>query len=276
LQNIGEKIGRNTYIGNINFTILNGIKINDINIILKNGSEISLQNSDFDIGIFGVLFNKSVKGNAYLQNVKYSKDKTSVSIVLRSDFDIKFASFSQYPSKGDMKLELQNIIANGITIQGFEIPPVRFSSIRAELNLLNNKLNLNDIVFTGPDLKGNISGSIVLAKFLQQSQLNINITVDSSSALLDNYKILLESMIDESNKIQLNIKGTLSNPKIETNKSRQEISNRKTDSEDLLEQKFKAEANTEDVMEKTAIKNRRESFNNIKKSRPVTPGVKAF
>ena len=217
LQTLGEKIGRNAYIGDINFSLIDNIKINEINLILKNSSEISLQNSDIDIGLFSAILQKSIKGNANIQNIKYTKDNTSINTVLNSDFDLNFNSFSEYPN-GELKVELQNIIANGITIQGFEIPPVRFSSVTAKLDILKNKVNINDIIFTGPDLRGRISGSMELANFLQQSLLNLNISIDSSSALLENYKILLERWIDDTNKIQLKDNGTISNPKINSKK----------------------------------------------------------
>lgn len=285
LQTIGDKIGKNIYIGDINFSLVDSTSINDISINFDDKSEINLQNSNINIGILPALFKKSIKGYLKIQNLKYTKDKISVSSVFSSDLNLKSISFSEFnKTNGEIKFELQNIIANGINIKGFDIPPLRFSLINANLNIMNNKITINDFMFTGPDLKGRISGSIAgpnlkgriatntikPSTYFRQAQLNLNITVDSSSAILENYKILLESLIDDSNKIQLNISGTISNPKVNTNKTGQRVSNRKTDTLDADEMRNDREApdikaDTYDAREAGMIKKRRES--NIKRSK---------
>ncbi|MBN2038539.1 MAG: type II secretion system protein GspN [Spirochaetes bacterium] len=263
LQAIADKIGKSSYIGDISFSLTDSTKIDEFNITLNNGSEINLQFANIDIGLFSALFNKSVKGNTFIQNIKYSQDKTTVNTVLNSDFDLDFESYSQYPSKGNINLVLQNTIANGISIQGFEIPPVRFSSINADLNINKNKVQIDDIIFTGPDLKGRISGSIELAKFFKQSRLNLNIIIDSSSAILENYKILLQSWIDDSKKIQLNINGTVSNPKVNTNKAGKTALKRNDDfeSDDKFQEKRPPVMKTDniDAYEEKMLRQRRDS-----------------
>ncbi len=168
------------------------------------------------MGIFSALFSNSFNGDIRISNLKYEKDKTSINMVVKSDFSLKFNSMSEFPSNGKIKLDLQNIIANGITIKEFGIPPVRFTSIIADASILKKKITIETFNASGPDIKGNINGFVMPGPSFQQSQLNLNIVVDSSSPFLENYRILLNKWIDNTNKIQLTIRGSISNPNIET------------------------------------------------------------
>ncbi|MBN2402863.1 MAG: type II secretion system protein GspN [Spirochaetes bacterium] len=215
LQTMGENIGRSAYIGEVDFSFFGDTDINNITIILKDGSEINLNNINLDIGIFSVLLKNTVNGNAQINNIKYEKDKTSINMVAKSDFDLRLSSISEFPANGRIKLDMQNIIANGITVKGFDIPPVRFTSITANAGIIKKKITIESFNASGPDIKGSISGTIMLAQSFPQSQLNLNIVIDSSSSFLENYRILLNKWIDSSNKIQLTIRGSISNPNID-------------------------------------------------------------
>ena len=212
LQKAGETMGRSAEIGDINFNLLTGANISSMTIFLKDGSELNFQDIDLDTGIISALLKKTLKGRIQVNNIKYGKDKTSISMVAGSDFNLEFNSFSESPSNGKIKLNLQNVIAKGLTIKGFDIPPVRFSSIYAEATIVKKKINLDAFQVSGPDLKGSIDGTIMLTQSFLQSQLNLNITIDSSSPFLENYRILLSKWINSANKIQLTVRGSASNP----------------------------------------------------------------
>jgi hypothetical protein len=215
-QIIGENIGKSAYMGKMDFSLISNSKISDLSIILKDDSEINLNSIDLDAGILSVIISKSVKGSLQISSIKYKKNNIAVSGIAKSDFDLEFKSFNDYPA-GNIKIDLQNVVANGLNFKGFDIPGIRFSLINGAVSFEKNNMNINDLKFTGPDLKGNLSGSITLAKTFKQSQLNLNLSVDSSSTFLDNYKILLGDILDKSDKIQLSIKGTAGSPKYEYN-----------------------------------------------------------
>lgn len=233
LQTMGENIGRSIDIGKIDFSLLGSSDIDTLTLILKDGSEISMQNINFNIGIFSALLMNSVNGEMKINNIKYDKEKTTLNGVLSSDFNLKFVSFSEFPASGRIKLELQNITANGLTIKGFDIPSVRFTSIAADMNIAKKKISIDNFKAAGPDLKGNITGFVTVANFFPQSQLSLSIIIDSTSSFLANYKILLGKWIDDSNKIQLSVKGSISNPRADAMEQRTETSPRI----DLPEQK---------------------------------------
>ena len=212
LQKAGETLGRSAEIGDINFNLVTGANISSMTIFLKDGAEVNFQTIDLDAGFISAILKNVLKGKIQINNIRYEKDKTSISMVAGSEFDLEFNSMSESPSNGRIKLDLQNVIAKGITIKGFDIPPVRFSSIYTEANIVKKKINIETFQISGPDLTGSISGYIMSAQTFQQSQLNLNITVDSSSPFLENYRILLNKWIDSSNKIQLTVRGSVSNP----------------------------------------------------------------
>jgi hypothetical protein len=215
LQMIGDSIGRSSEIGEVNFNLFTGAGIEGMTIVLKDGSEITFQNVELNMSILPALFSNSFNGKIIINNIKYSKDKTSINMVARSDFNLKFNSISEFPVNGKIKLDLQNVIVNGITVKEFDIPPVRFTSITADASLLKKKITIESLNASGPDIKGSINGSIMAAQSFQQSQLNLNIIVDSSSPFLANYRILLNKWIDSTNKIQLTIRGSMANPNID-------------------------------------------------------------
>ncbi len=224
LQKVGENIGRSAYIGKIDFGLIGSTKIDTMAIVFKDGAELSLQNIDLDINTFSAFLTNSVNGNLHIDNIKYQKEKTSISIVANSEFDLEFNSFSELPVNGSLRLELQNVIANGINIKEFDIPPVRFTSIAADLNILKKKLTINECKISGPDIKGNITGFLVLAKFFQQSQVNLDIVIDSASSFLTNYKIFLGKWMDETDNLRLQIRGSISSPNIDSSARKNDIS----------------------------------------------------
>ncbi len=223
LQTIGESLGRSAEIGDVGFNFFTGANIDSMTIALKDGAEITFQNIDLDIGIFSALLGDSLTGEIKINNIKFSGEKTSVGMVARSDFDLKFGSMSEFPNSGKIKLELQNVVANGINVKEFNIPPVRFTSIIADISIIKRKITIESFNASGPDIKGSINGSITAAQSFQQSQLNLNITVDSSSPFLENYRILLSKWIDSSNKIQLTIRGSIASPNIEATGQKSDI-----------------------------------------------------
>ncbi|MFH0976669.1 MAG: type II secretion system protein GspN [Spirochaetota bacterium] len=216
LQSLGENIGKSANIGEIDFNLLTDSKIESMTITFKDGAELTLTDVDFNIGIISFLIGNTISGDIQIKNLKYEKEKEKITVSGRSDFDLKFNSMSEFPANGRIKLDLKNITANGLIIKEFDIPPVRFSSITADINIAKKKISIDEFKAAGPDIKGSINGSVIVAQFFNQSQLNLNIIIDSSSPFIENYKILLSKWIDNSNKIQLAVKGSISNPRIDS------------------------------------------------------------
>ena len=111
-------------------------------------------------------------------------------------------------------LELNGVSVKGLTIKGFDIPPVRFKTVTADLKISGSRIDIDDVIFMGKDLKGSVKGSITLTKFIKHSKVDLDVEIDSSSALLENYKILLGDKLTSDGKLKTKIKGTLTNPRV--------------------------------------------------------------
>ncbi|MDY6934356.1 MAG: type II secretion system protein GspN [Spirochaetota bacterium] len=216
LQEIEGSVGKGLYVGNVNFSIIDNTNIDNMTIILNDGTEINLKDIGLDLSLnpYTTLINKILKGNIVIRNIGYDAKKISLTGALKSDFHMKFNNFSDYPSRGKLIVKIEGLSVKGFTIKGFDIPPVKFTSVIAEMNIMNKRINIKDLVFSGQDLRGNIKGAITFSKFIKYSKIDLDIQIDSNSTLLDNYKILLGEMLNSENKLIISIKGTISNPKI--------------------------------------------------------------
>lgn len=214
LNEQGGNLGKAVYIGEIDFNLSDSTNISSLTLILDDGSEFNFKNINMDIGLFAAVFSNELKGNLVITNLKYIKDKTSLKSVLNSEFDMEFSSYSEFPSSGEISLQLQNVELNGITIKGFDIPPIRFTIVDADLKLIKKNLSIKQLKLAGPDVSGNIKGEIVITKFAKNSRMNLNIEVDSSSPLLKNYEILLGGALAQNNKLTITVRGTIANPQV--------------------------------------------------------------
>ncbi len=219
LQEMGGDFGKALYIGEIDFNLTDTTSISDVTLLLDNGSEFDFNNINFDVGIFSALFSDTLDGNLIITDIKYKNDNTLLKGILSSDFNIEFNSYSEFPSKGEISIRLQNLKLDGLTIKGFDIPSVRFTLVKSDLKLLKKKISIKEMLITGPDVNGSITGDITIAKFAKSSRLNLNIEVDSKSTLLDNYRILLGNALDNNGNIKISVKGTISNPKFDLKKN---------------------------------------------------------
>jgi len=102
-------------------------------------------------------------------------------------------------------------------IKGFEIPPVTLKQVKYESEFISkNTLKIKYIIFTGPDLKGNANGVIVLGNSIRNSNIDLTINIDSQSNLLNQYRVLLGDMIKPGqNQLSFTINGPLVNPRID-------------------------------------------------------------
>lgn len=214
LNDIGGGFGKSFYVGNIDFNMIGSSTINNMTLALDNGSEFDFENIELNVGLFSALISKTINGSLEIPDFKYNKDNTSLNAILNSDFKLEFNSFSEFPSDGFILLKLQNVQLKGMTIKDFNIPPIRFTLVDADMKIIKRSLSIKSMKLSGPDLNGNIRGDITFAKVASGSRMNLNLEIDSNSAILQNYKILLGDSINSENKLIINLRGTISNPQI--------------------------------------------------------------
>ncbi|MCU0821964.1 MAG: type II secretion system protein GspN [Spirochaetes bacterium] len=214
LNDIGGNFGRSFSVGTIDFNLIGASTINNLSLSLDNGSEFDFENISLNAGIFSALFGKTIEGSLEIPNFKYNKDKASLNAILNAEFKLDFNSYSEFPSGGFITLKLQNAQLNGMTIKDFNIPPIRFTLVDADIKIIKRSLSIKNLQLSGPDLNGSIKGDLTFAKVASGSRMNLSLEIDSKSALLENYKILLGDSMSGDNKLIINLRGTISNPQI--------------------------------------------------------------
>ncbi|TAL31350.1 MAG: type II secretion system protein GspN [Spirochaetes bacterium] len=212
-HNLEKSMGRSIAVGEIDFSLFGNSEIDSIVISLQDG-ELVLKDIKFNIAInpYTTLVKKTLRGMISIQDFRYTLTDTTVTAALKSDFDLAFPE-SGPPADGFLKLELNNAFLKGIKIKDFDVPPIKFSSIRGDSTIQRGNLRLASMKIAGPDLQGNIHGMLSLAKGIASSNLNLTIELDPDSRVLEDYAILLGGAKKNGENLKITLTGPLKNPK---------------------------------------------------------------
>ncbi len=217
LQKLESVIRGSIYVGEMDFSLIGDSYIDNLQISTANNVDFNMKNVSLNISVnpYTTLLNKTLKGSILIKNFNYSSGNISISSLLNSQFELKMDQETSMPSNGFFNIDLKDISAKGINIKGFDIPPVKFTSIKGNTVITNRQVMINNLSFTGNDLRGLIKGSIQLEKFFNSSRLNLRIEIDTASKILQDYKMLLSNLIDPgSERLVINITGTLYSPNV--------------------------------------------------------------
>ncbi len=217
LQKLESTIGRNIQIGVIDFSVWGDSYIDFLSITFSGGSELTLKDITMNIAInpYTLLLKKNVRGDIGITSLKYAGGDSLFNNSLKSAFDIRLDPKSGFPSDGFLNIDLGNVYFKGINIRGFDIPPVKFSSIQGAAVIRNRRMNIQKLIMKGKDAEGEIKGSILFEPMARSSKINIYIYINSDSLILQEYKMLLDNMLQiENNRIKIEISGTLGSPSV--------------------------------------------------------------
>jgi hypothetical protein len=213
IHRIEAQWGSTINVGQIDFNFWDSIFMDNVYIASRDGTEIMLKELSLDISLnpYTLFIKKTIRGNILIRGTRYFKRDISADGIVRCDFDINIDNIN-----GFANLSLQNVSVNGVVIKGFDIPPIKFTSIQAETEIYNGELRFNTCTFSGIDLRGRLKGAMTIAKLMRNSKINISIEIDKNSRILNDYKILLGNYIgpDEAN-LKIDISGLISKPKID-------------------------------------------------------------
>ena len=220
IKEVEQNIANYISIGNLKIHTITDSIAENITIELKNGTEITLQNVlfNFTINPFSIFITHHYDGTIKIHNLNLKGEK--LQIITNADilYDLKYNKPLPYPAEGNIISSMKDVSIKGISIQGFEIPDINISQIKSELIFeKGNMINLKYLLFSGSEIRGNAYGTITLSNYFQNSSLNITIQIDSQSSILEDYKVLLESMMKAGTKnITIKIMGTIGNPNFVT------------------------------------------------------------
>ena len=215
LQEAGDSMGKEFHIGNIDLNLFSNSTINNTRLVFSENSELKTSDFAFNFAYRKLLFSNALQGDIKISTFNLTIDDMSIKASIECAIDLMLDSFIGSPEKGMISPRIQNVSIKGLTVKGFDIPPVTLKLIDGEIIIKKKKIKFDDIFLTGPTIKGKISGRITLSDFLQHSVLDLKISIASDSSLLDNYRVLLDSLPEKRGYFVLKIKGTIADPKIE-------------------------------------------------------------
>ncbi|MEW6528164.1 MAG: type II secretion system protein GspN [Spirochaetota bacterium] len=220
IKEVEQNIANYISIGKLKIHTITDSIAEDITIELKNGTEITLQNVlfNFTINPISIFITNHYDGAVKIHNLNLKGEKLQIKTNADIFYDLKYNKPIPYPVEGNIISSMKDVSIKGISIQGFEIPDINISQIKSELVFeKGNMINLKYLLFSGSEIRGNAYGTITLSNYFQNSSLNITIQIDSQSSILEDYKVLLESMMKPGTKnITIKIMGTIGNPNIVT------------------------------------------------------------
>ncbi|MCP4138035.1 MAG: type II secretion system protein GspN [bacterium] len=233
LQELEKGTVKNISVGAIDFSLIDASMMNNISTTLNNGNDISIKKLDVDVTLnpYTLLVSKLYEGKINISGAKFSSEKITVNTSIDSEFEIETDT-----ETGDLKSGFIKLKVSGAMIQsdniilpdsmlGMALPtPIRFGEIILESKLEGKKLKINKFTFSGADVNGRITGSITLAKRMENSKLAITIILDKESGLIKNkfapfLSAIPKNMLDAKGNIKISLTGTISRPRTAGSKS---------------------------------------------------------
>jgi hypothetical protein len=185
-----------------------------VNISSMQRSDIALSGVNCSLSTIGLL-RKRISGDLNIDSLSYLTDTVKASCALSIDSDISLDSVQYLPMSGNLSIELSNLAMQGLTLQGFNIPAVLIPKATLSSTFQSKVMMIKDCSITGKDLSGTIKGSITIDAVPGRSQLNLTIEIDSGSAMLKDYKLLLGSFINQSTgRLSISVQGAMQNPSV--------------------------------------------------------------
>jgi type II secretion system protein N len=243
LQSLEKNFGTNITVGSMNIGFIGDSYIDDMVVFLRDGTELDLKDISFNLSLnpITVFIRETVKGKFDIKNIKYVKQDTSFSGLIKCDLFLKLNSKMGMVSEGYINIKIQNVNILGMTIKEFKIPPVQITAVNIETKINKNDMSIVKCIISGSDFRGAISGKINLSKSIMASRLDLKIEIDKNSKILVNYKDLLGMLGPDKDKLFIDVTGSLSYPQTKLPELKQ------SDTEDNEGKDLKDNKNGKDV-----------------------------
>lgn len=218
ITEIERSISKSITIGTLDVNIITDSIAEDVTVELKNGNELHLKYIAFNFtkNPFSIFISQRYGGTITINNMNYASENIKFKTDSEIMYNLHFERNIPYPVDGNVITTMNNFSIRGITIQGFEIPDIKLTSIKSELIFTKgNSISIKHLLFSGNEVRGNVHGNISLSNYFPNSSLHLNVLIDSQSTILEDYRVLLDSFIKPGTEnITFKIMGTISNPRI--------------------------------------------------------------
>lgn len=225
LQNLEKSAFVQITSENLDVNYLTDSTVDQFNVMFKDGDELRLTDVTLDLNLMGLMLRHLLKldyhpdGSLAVQKLQYETEDITIRGSLNASVDLVIQRPDSRIKEGDLSLLLQNAL---IKIKSFtlpeqmggldiELPPIQCPSLNIEAAVSENSIQFKKCNISGTDLRGVLSGSIARSRMMKNSTLNLSLTVDEGSTILDKYKMLLGKYINNG-KLAIQIKGTVGRP----------------------------------------------------------------
>lgn len=117
-------------------------------------------------------------------------------------------------SEGEVTLAIRDLALEQVNVRGFRLPDVAFPTVDASAQVFGARLQVKEIRAAGDDLRFDASGDVLLRDQLQQSVLNLRMTVEIPPNAQPALK-LLSGLLPKKNPGEppvYTVKGTIATP----------------------------------------------------------------
>jgi hypothetical protein len=211
---------RSVDIEKFDFSVIGETYIDNINIVLNTGNEVYCKNTILNIALNPVtlFINNKIKSDFQFDSLRYVMKDFDFMLNVNGNIDITLNKQNNLPQNGLIKIILSDSIVKltDVSIPGPMGPlPLKIESISIQSGnidsvITNGVMKFSAFKLTGNDLNCEITGTVDL---LNDSKIDLTVNIDSDSAVLDQYKDLLTSLI-RNNVLALRITGNLAKPEL--------------------------------------------------------------
>lgn len=204
----------------LDFNVFGDTYCDNLIIEMNNGNELSCKNIILNMALNPVtlLLQNRLKSDFQFDSLKYSTRDYDILININGKTDITIDNKTNLPSDGILKVILSDSVIklNNISIPGpmgsmnLKIDSVNIQSGNIDALFNRGNCRINTFKLSGNDISCNITGSL---DFTASSKLDITISIDSESTVLDPYRDILGSFIKD-NALMLRLKGTFFKPEL--------------------------------------------------------------
>lgn len=226
LQKLELSLFKSVYIRDIQTSLVDISTLKNIIINIKDDDELSMKDVSVNMAInpYTVFFKKILKGDIAVTGLRYSSKEMNCEMNVNGNLDVQMDNKFSSMQNGKIKLMIQNGIVkltemNVPTPIGnipVTVPDLKISSMNIDTTIINRNLRFDNFTIIGPDIKGSITGTMTLAALFSNSGINLEIVIDPQSRLIENFKDFLTSYTGKDGKIHLPVKGTVSQPRLDT------------------------------------------------------------
>ena len=214
------KIYKSIIFSKFDFSVFGDTYCDNLSIEMNNGNEVTCKNIILNMALNPVtlLIQNRLKSDFQFDSFKYNTKDYDLLTNINGKVDITFDNKTNTPLDGILKIILSDSVIkfNNISIPGpmgamnLKIDSVNIQSGNIDTVFNRGNCRINTFKLSGNDISCNITGSL---DFNGPSRLDITISIDSESTVLDPYRDILGSFIKD-NMLMLRLKGTLSKPEL--------------------------------------------------------------